>query len=491
MMQLFKMVASILAAAGNHEWAPGNWSFACMDDLGYSGVIAELDKMDDPDRLCDFFINGVTSDELGGNPELSISAAEMQSGRRILIYKEPSQLLWTFLQPFEWRVWLMIFGSSVVVALSVLFLEWTWHHGYSLNQAPSASQAWRAYSSIQWGVTGQALSSIYQLAPRSPGARVVILTSSFAALILALAYASAYTSTMTMRSILINIQSSGLKGLQNLPVGVWDEDYPAISSLGVLNRIVLLPWNNMGVDVQRMIEMLRNRTISALLIDSPFVSYMSSSTCDLFQVGPLILPTDMGIVFAAGTPPSYALIIDSALSQLQGSSVASNLQNKFLVFTNSSCHDKAETLNPSQHTQLADVGGLWIILAGCIAIGLIWNLTSFPMRRLISSRSARPPYQSPSIPSLTTDEVKQVSEAAQIMASKAGQLPASLISELNTQMDQLRDELLTIVKYASKFTSNVAARDSAQQRFSSNRQQASGSQQHASDASPGGYMRRH
>ena len=206
-MQLFKRVADILYRAGSLEWAPGNWSFFCFPL--WTPVYNDIQISDPSQRFCDILIgSGLTVNEITGT-DLKLGTSEFVSGDRIMIHRPIRTTgIWTFLQPFEWRVWLMIFGSSVVVALSVMFLESTWHHGYSFNRAPSPSQAWRGYSSIQWGVTGQSLSSVYQLAPRSPGGRVVILTSAFAAFILALAYASAYTSMINAFNARPFIQSS-------------------------------------------------------------------------------------------------------------------------------------------------------------------------------------------------------------------------------------------------------------------------------------------
>ena len=42
------------------------------------------------------------------------------------MYKPQQQSLWVFLQPFETGVWLLMFGATVVVALSIMALEYSW-----------------------------------------------------------------------------------------------------------------------------------------------------------------------------------------------------------------------------------------------------------------------------------------------------------------------------------------------------------------------------
>ena len=51
---------------------------------------------------------------------LRASTSEYQSGRLIMVYKPQQQSLWVFLQPFENGVWLLMFGATVVVALSIM-----------------------------------------------------------------------------------------------------------------------------------------------------------------------------------------------------------------------------------------------------------------------------------------------------------------------------------------------------------------------------------
>ena len=48
------------------------------------------------------------------------------------------------------------------------------------------------------------------------------------------------------------------------------------------------------------------------------------------------------------------------------------------------------------------------------------------------------------------------------MTLKSGQLPSAMEAVLDDQLGQLRDELLTIVKYASKFTSSMATKEAQQ-----------------------------
>jgi hypothetical protein len=93
-----------------------------------------------------------------------------------------------------------------------------------------------------------------------------------------------------------------------------------------------------------MIAALRNGTIKALLIDAAFVDHYSSlvstmhyspcpsspwlhlaptpptsshQVCDVYQVGPLISPSDFAFALATDTPPSRVEAINLALATLK------------------------------------------------------------------------------------------------------------------------------------------------------------------------------
>ena len=444
MTQLFKRVASILAAAGNHEWAPGNWSFDCCKD--YDMMIDAATGKGEAGEECDVVLNGLFPDEIKGTG-LKLSYASYPAGRRILLYYPTTITIWTFLQPFEWRVWLMIFGSSVVVALSVFLLEWTWHHGYSLNRAPSASQAWRGYSSIQWCVTGQALSNIYQLAPRSPGARVVILTSSFAALVLALAYASAYSAGLAVDSLKTRLSNVTDLARSGLNVGIWDGDDRALSKFRFPHK-VLLPWGN-DDDVSNMVGLLRRRVINALVIDDILTQLLIRKNCDLVAVGPLILPSHIGFAFSPTTPESYVSMFDAVLMQLASVGETYSLAKRFILIE-SSCKAHGSHDTPGQ-TGLDSTGGLFIILLCCILLGVLWSSLSLAYRLYTQPMKQKGPSRSkvPEPPSLnyalnithpTMSRRKAEREAERLKQAEKGQVSSATEDPLEamTPVEKLR-----------------------------------------------------
>lgn len=71
---------------------------------------------------------------------------------------------------------------------------------------------------MQWSVVGLMLRSIHQLAPSTPGGRVVVLGTTFTALLLACMYTSSYTALITVNNLKAEVSS--MDDLIGLPVGI-------------------------------------------------------------------------------------------------------------------------------------------------------------------------------------------------------------------------------------------------------------------------------
>lgn len=76
------------------------------------------------------------------------------------------------------------------------------------------------YSNLQWSVLGMVLHGVFQLSPRTPGGRVVVLGTAFMAVLLICMYTSAYAAFITTHNLKAQIKS--MNDLTNLPVGIWE-----------------------------------------------------------------------------------------------------------------------------------------------------------------------------------------------------------------------------------------------------------------------------
>mmetsp|Transcript_26460 Transcript_26460/g.57730 ORF Transcript_26460/g.57730 Transcript_26460/m.57730 type:complete len:641 (+) Transcript_26460:134-2056(+) len=364
--ELFRRVAANLANRGFREWAPGNYTFVCI--ANWENMLDNISLPEDQ-RGCDVLAAGVSATNERMAQGLQFSATTYESGRRILVYSPHQPSYWSFFQPLHLDVWLLTFGTTVAVALVMFLLEVAWT---APIQAPAAS--WSRYSNLQWATTGLLLRGVFQLAPRSPGARVIILGFTFLVLILINLYIGAASALLTARELEPKVRC--LEDLVTLPMGVYDGDAPNLDKLPVHYQVPL-PWAN-GPDERRMLSLLRNRTLNALLLDAPWVEYMAATNCDLETVGDLVLPVSFGFVFPKGTPSSYILSFDVALSDMERNGVMEQLKRQY-IYPITSCTDNvgsqsmAFTFESEAQITLNEVAGLWIILAACVGLGMLWN----------------------------------------------------------------------------------------------------------------------
>ena len=75
------------------------------------------------------------------------------------------------------------------------------------------------YSDLQWASTGLALHGVFQLAPRSPGGRVVALGASFVATIVICMYIASYSAQITVQNL---PKVADISQLYGKPVGIWE-----------------------------------------------------------------------------------------------------------------------------------------------------------------------------------------------------------------------------------------------------------------------------
>ena len=113
-----------------------------------------------------------------------------------------------------------------------------------LNVGPPILSLSSRYSDLQWASTGLALHGVFQLAPRSPGGRVVALGASFVAVIVISMYIAAYSAQITVQ----NLQAAKVTDVSQLyskPVGIWQVclklSYTSICWFEYLNSLLLRP----------------------------------------------------------------------------------------------------------------------------------------------------------------------------------------------------------------------------------------------------------
>lgn len=170
----------------------------------------------------------------------------LKSGRRIMIHTDDRRDMWSWMDAFEPGLWLLLFGTSVAVALAIALAELPWLtmagqpvagaakianlqvgqlcaacmraclqellvHGEPGRCALALGQRFVMCPALkpphhvcrgrlQWASLAVAVRAAGQLAPRSPGGRMMGLAYAFLALILAHLYVASNSAQLIQRS---------------------------------------------------------------------------------------------------------------------------------------------------------------------------------------------------------------------------------------------------------------------------------------------------
>ncbi|GAX84113.1 hypothetical protein CEUSTIGMA_g11536.t1 [Chlamydomonas eustigma] len=386
-LELFIMVANMLWKEGHLEWAPGNWSFWCFP---FDALFADLENTDQAERFCDIGVSGIYQSNLEGQQSVvkGTNVTYLEGGFRIMIVKQTAAYLWGFIYPLDWKVWIVMFASPVVIAVALLLLETApssvatvaCHRPQSSSQqgvvvqepakpeAADVADTLKRFSEVQWATLGLTVRGIFTLSPHTSGGRVLSSTAFFASILMASIYTSAFFSSRTVKSL--QGQVSSLQDLSNRPVGVYT-GAAHILSIFPLQDIIQIPWDSLA-DEQNILKLLRTGQLDAILFDAPFVDYQTSVNCDMYEVGPLFLPTPYTFLFPYDTPDNYIQLFNNVLSTLVKD--GTTLQLKSAYITNAEkCSNKGDSAMPTTVT-VSNVGGVWVLLASCVGLGAVVNL---------------------------------------------------------------------------------------------------------------------
>jgi len=371
-IELFRLAAKIAADNGHQEWAPGNWSFVCIDE--WDSMLQSL--LDPPEtRACDVVVAGVsaTVDRKGTSSQpgpYKFSYATYRAGRRIMMYHGTKYDIWWWTQHLEPKLWLLFFGTAAVMGIAILLAELPWNSAWQQPQAMLAKA-----SNLQWASAALLVGGGPHLTPRSPGGRIMLLAFGFLVMIVMNLYIAAAAATMLIVATKRE-QVNDLNDLVNLRVGIFVDDNQEFKRFA-LNDVVLYAWANQP-DEDIMMAQLRSGYVDALVLDAPWVEFMIGTQCDMYSVGDLVLPVDMGFAYASNTPDSDLAVLDGALARLDDSGIMAQL-DRDIIRSGQMC-TSASTNQLSMVIKLQHVAGLWVILAAAVCLGFGWNLAVWLLR---------------------------------------------------------------------------------------------------------------
>jgi ABC-type amino acid transport substrate-binding protein len=201
--------------------------------------------------------------------------------------------------------------------------------------------------------------------PLSFASNFIVLAFAFMMLVIVTVYTANTTANITATRL-----QSTIRGVQDLPgkvVGTWTDFVPDLAKLGV--TALGLPWETVE-DEAAMLELLRNGTIQALVLDDTFLTYTASSSCDIALVGQKFNDQAATIAFASDfNSPELLKGVNQAMAELREDGSVQLLVDTFIKPPQASCKTSLVDEN-STKISVSQLLGLWIMLGVCILIAL-------------------------------------------------------------------------------------------------------------------------
>jgi len=360
---MFREAAAQMAARGRSEWAPDKYTFVCIT---YEEIHADLERTA-ADALCDVGLGGVEDTVEWRDAGIRFSHPTYKGGDLLLIYAPPKDFLWTWTQPFSWTVWVAFFGSSIVVAIVVFFLDVPVK---TMRERPR--EAFNKFQMLSWSSIGMLLQANFRdFTAHSIGSRLTVIAYAIVVLVIVATYIAVFTAQLTVTSFEMNIH--GIADVINRPVGVFEAETHSLSKYS-LTQMVPFPWASLE-DEKAMISALKEKKIAALLIDGPFASYTAAQDCSLHIAGSFVRTINFAFAFDNKTDFTYIDYFNTALAVLQDDGTEEFLWKKYMD-VDGKCSSSSIDLANAQIT-FEQLGGLWILLGSAMGLGLVVNIIMY------------------------------------------------------------------------------------------------------------------
>lgn len=144
-----------------------------------------------------------------------------------MLHYYDKQSIWWWMEPLETKVWLLFFGTAVAMGVVILLVELPWD---TIIQQPQATLA--KASNLQWASAALLVGGGPQMAPRSPGGRVMLLAFGFLVLTIMNLYIAAATATLSA-AIMRREQVNDISDLAMMRVGIFEDDLRELQSFAL------------------------------------------------------------------------------------------------------------------------------------------------------------------------------------------------------------------------------------------------------------------
>lgn len=355
------------AATISLNWADGvNYTINCMQK---DQVISALLKGDN--ATCYMAIGAITVDSELVNQGVLYSWPFYQGGLRILTTSSSGTGgIFSFFNTFTWQLWVLIAGTAIVVPLVGWLAEGVvWGAERHTTLDPPTYRGMEGLGSMIWHYSTFFV-SFEPLDFRVIANRVIAIVWGFDLVVIIALYTANTAAQVSL--VTVNHRVDSLEQLKGQAVGTTAEYAPILRNLSLAPSIFTL---DTPEDEQKVKDDLLVGAYSAVILDQAYIDYTSSNdtTCTLKAVGPVFNSVNYAFAFPKGTDPEVIEKWDYLLTDLQGRLFIIDKLIQRWVDLPTACRETGEIDTDQLQVQLDQVGGLWIILAGAVALAIVWG----------------------------------------------------------------------------------------------------------------------
>jgi ABC-type amino acid transport substrate-binding protein len=288
----------------------------------------------------------------------------LDSGLTIMVQKADTSNLWNFLTPFTWRVWLTLIGT--IFFMSVLM--WAFDHlsPYGFHRS------YKDHQKNEMDYRSALLNSFRVLADqdaepgRSFSTRIIILGYCLFSVIVLASYIANLAAALTTAKL--NVKVTSLEDIKKYSYRFASVPASSAENFFLTNPNVADLVNNIVYfnSLNDAIQGVRDGKVDAVVWNQNALQYAASRPpCDTLTVGDLFNPTNYGIALPKGS--NWTTPFNLAILSMREDGTIDNLYSKW--WTAGAVCSTDTSLSGS--LDLVNMGGLWVLLAIFIALGII------------------------------------------------------------------------------------------------------------------------
>ncbi|XP_073037251.1 glutamate receptor 3.2-like isoform X1 [Primulina eburnea] len=346
-IDVFLAAAELLPYALSHEFIPlgdrhKNPSYSELVNLITTGVfdaaVGDITIVTNRTKIVDF------------------TQPYIESGLLVVVpVRKQSSSAWAFLRPFTAPMWAVTGVFFVMIAVVVWILE---HRINDEFRGPPRKQLitilWFGFSTMFFAHRENTMSTL---------GRMVLIIWLFAVLIITSSYTASLTSILTVQKL-----APSIRGIESLitsndrigfQVGSFAEDYLNEELSIAKSRLVPLG------SPEEYVDALRNRRVTAVVDERPYMELFLSSYCEFQAVGHEFTKSGWGFAFPRDSP--LALDMSTAILTLSENGELKKIRDKWLKVRGCS----QGNTSGSNRVQLDSFWGLFIICGTACSLALI------------------------------------------------------------------------------------------------------------------------